>query len=496
MKRRTKIALGLLLGLALWVGWHIQRWGQPIPLAYERVAPGRYRLLASARTIYVAEDADGDGTVDRVYPEGAPERGFRRPTPGDAHARWLVVCLDGVPYAEMQALWEEGYFREFFRPVPVISPFPSASGLALTALFHTEPVAGYEDSYFDRARNRFAGGPLKTTTLADIPYLELLDYDMPGYLRGPAYLLPVKSYRADLGRLRKRFLASREKVFIAHLASTDSIYHVLQREQARALLVEVDSLLRELYYSSAGNLRITLFSDHGNSLLASQPVLLRAFLAEHGWRLTSALEGPRDVAVPAYGLIGFMAVYCQPAAVPELARTLAEMEGVDFVVTTTDSGVAVRSRRGRAQLDWTPDAQQFRYRAEEGDPLVLAPLLAELGRAGKVTPDGYVADADLFAATAQHRYPDPVYRLREWARNHVRNRADILVSFAPGYHQGNKIFEQLVTLQSAHGSLDRAQSTGFAMNTDGPLPPVLRAGDLLPAELFEPKHTPQAKRQE
>ena len=29
----------------------------------------------------------------------------------------LIVCLDGVPYEDMAYLWDQGYFREFSRPV-------------------------------------------------------------------------------------------------------------------------------------------------------------------------------------------------------------------------------------------------------------------------------------------------------------------------------------------------------------------------------------------
>lgn len=491
MKRRTKIATGVLLALAVGAGWHIHRWGQPVPRAYERVAAGRYRLLASAATVYVAEDIDGDGTIDRVYPEGAPARGFPRPAATDADARWLIVCLDGVPYAEMKALWEEGYFREFFAPSELVAPFPSDSESALTDLFHAAPVPGYEHRYFSRAANRLRGGMTTTFTEEHIPYLALLDYDMGGFLKGLTYILPRKSYRADLGRLRRRFLESNRKVFLAHIASTDSLYHVLTREEMRALLIEVDALLRDLYFAAGGKLRITLLSDHGNSLEAPRSfggaVPLRAFLAERGWRLTDSLRQPRDVVVPAYGLVGFLAAYSQPNTVAELARTLAEMEGVDLAVWASDGSVVIESRRGRARLDWSrsfgTDARQFRYRPESGDPLELAPLLAELARTGKVSADGYIADADLFAATARHRYPDSAYRLWQWATNHVLNRADVLVSLAPGYHYGRETFQRIVTLRSTHGSLDRAQSVGFAMSTDASLPTVLRGRDLLPEKM-------------
>lgn len=483
MTRRTKIILGLLAALALAAAWQVHRWGQPLPRAFEPLAPGRYRAVSSSQTIYSAQDTDGDGTVDIVFPEGAPERGFRRPAATHPNARWLILCLDGVPHREMKALWEEGYFREFFAPSELISPFPSDSETSLSDVFHAAPVPGYEHRYFSRAENRLRGGASATLTPTHISYLRLLDYDMPGIFKGPTYILPRKSYRADLGRLRRRFLASNQKIFLAHIASSDSLYHVLSREEMRRLLHEVDSLLRELYYASGGKLRVTLFSDHGNSLVPSRPVLLEKHLAAGGWRLTDRLTAPRDVVVPAYGLVGFLAVYCQPEAVEEVAQTLAAIDGVDLAVYAKATGVVIESRRGRARLEWTPDGQRFRYRPETGDVLELAPLLADLAEDGKASREGFVSDADFFLATARHSYPDPAYRLWQWATNHVENRADILVSLAPGYYYGSGIFARIVTLQGTHGALDRAQSLGFAMSTDGPLAPVVRSRDLLPETL-------------
>src|SRR2546426_4950336 len=53
---------------------------------------------------------------------------------------------------------------------------------------------------------------------------------------------------------------------------------------------------------------------------------LEKFLQQRGWRLHNRLEGSRDVAVPAYGLIGFIAVYCQDDATASLARDLAALD--------------------------------------------------------------------------------------------------------------------------------------------------------------------------
>jgi hypothetical protein len=503
MRRRTKILLGVLgalLALGGLAAWKIHTWGRPVPVVYRRVAvtpakPGGERSFSYVRVDargeagdrVVALDADNDGTVDQVLTEGGAPASFARPAANDPDARWLVLCLDGVPYQEMLALWEEGYFREFFRPAPLISPFPSDSESALTDLFHTGPVPGYEHRYFDRQRNRLAGGALTTVTGKNIPYLELLDYDMPGYFKGVTYLLPQKSYRADLGRFRQRFLASDEKVFLAHIASSDSLYHILPKEEMRVLLTEVDSLLRELYFSSGGKLRITLFSDHGNSLVESRPVPLKEFLESRGWRLRDRLEGSGDVVVPAYGLVGFVAVYCRPAERDELARTLREMEGGDLVVSKEPDGLMIESREGEAWLIWNRSATAFLYEpvgSDSGyDVLELMPILEKLGRQGKVSPQGGVKDADFFAATAGHRYPDVAYRLWQWATNHVENRADILVSLKPGYYYGSGTFQRFVTLSSTHGALDAAQSLGFAMSTDAPLPKPIRSKDLLPLNL-------------
>jgi len=526
VRRRRKILLAVLTALLVLGGltaWKVHTWGRPVPVAYRRVAvtpanPGGGRSFTYVRVDergqagdrVVALDADNDGAVDQVLTEGGAPASFARPAAGDPEARWLVLCLDGVPYQEMLALWEEGYFREFFRPAPLISPFPSDSESALTDVFHAGPVPGYEHRYFDRARNRLAGGALTTLTGKNIPYLQLLDYDMPGYFKGVTYLLPHKSYRADLGRFRKRFLASDEKVFLAHIASSDSLYHILPKEEMRTLLTEVDSLLRELYFDAGGKLRITFFSDHGNSLVESRPIPLKQFLESKGWRLNDRFDWPNDVVVPAYGLVGFLAVYCGPKAPENLARDLAQMEGVDVVirrdtkiepsarpeiVSLFQNSVLIEGPHGRARMAWQPDAPAFLYFYDEfvGDPLELqsiAPMPAigtwidlQKGRISSVTVMPWRKDSDFFAATAGHRYPDVGYRLWQWATNHVANRADILVSLKPGYYYGSGTFQRLVTLYSTHGALDAAQSLGFAMSTDGPLAGPIRSKDLLPPNL-------------
>ena len=69
----------------------------------------------------------------------------------------------------------------------------------------------------------------------------------------------------------------------------------------------------------------------------------------------------------------------------------------------------------------------------------------------------------------------------------MRNPSDLGVSLQPGYTHGSGFFQLMVDMLSTHGSLDRQQSLGFAMSTDGPWRGALRSGDLLPRNLVELK---------
>jgi hypothetical protein len=251
----------------------------------------------------------------------------------------------------------------------------------------------------------------------------------------------------------------------------------------RALLLELEAVLRDLYLICRGKTRILFFSDHGNTLALSQPVPLKSFLAARGYRLTDSLRRDRDVAVPSYGLVGFAAVYCQETQVARLAEELVHLPGADLVIHGRGDSVTVLNRQGMAQLDWSADGERFRYRALTADPIALLPALEKLGQhiaVGSVAPEGWVRREDLLQVTADSRYPDAPARLRGWAINHVVHRASIMVSLADGYYYGSGLFQRIVTLRSTHGSLTATSSTGFAMTTDGTLPDPSPVEEVVP----------------
>ena len=294
-----------------------------------------------------------------------------------------------------------------------------------------------------------------------------------------------KSFRADLGRLRKRFLASRAPVYVAHISSTDALYHVLPSGEVRALLEEMEALLRDLYFEAEGRLRILMFSDHGNDLVSGQPAPLRESLEQAGFRVKNRLDEPRAVVIPEFGLVSFAAVYVDPAVVPEVAGVLAATEGVDVVVHRDGELVRVQSRQGEAtiQVKAGTGGTRFLYRAERGDPLRLLPLWEQLEKTDKLDSAGFAPEKALFSATLKGPYPDALFRLwhsmQDPPHGLVQNRADLLVSLADGYYFGRGWFAHFVTLQSSHGGLSRRASLGFAMSTDAPFPRALRYDELL-----------------
>jgi hypothetical protein len=492
LRRRGLRCIGWLLAvLALLATVLVWRWGRPLAPKYAvaATAPGEWRVGPASREggePWRAFDDTGDGTMDRF---ATPAGEWLRPGLAGEARRWLVICLDAAPYEVMTALWDRGHFREFHRPSAVVSAFPSDSETAITEALHAAPVPGYEHQYFDRAANELRGGLRSTLTrrrdAARIPYLERFDYAAPGWHRAVQYVLVRKAWHAEMGRLQRLLRANRQPVFHAHVSSGDPIFHMLTREEFEPLLEEFEAVVREAYLDARGELGVVLWSDHGNSLALSRGVPLDALLRARGWRRRSTLEGPRDVVIPAYGLVGFFAVYTREENVTALARDLAALEGADFVVHRLPAGepgaVILGADGSRATLRWSDDGARYRYEAEAGDPLGLAPVFARLAQEGKLEA-GWARDENLFAATATAWYPDAAARIRGWATNHVQNPSDLIVSLKPGWYQGKGFFDFAVTMRGTHGAMERTSSLGFATATR-PLPPALRLADLLPEQL-------------
>ena len=380
---------------------------------------------------------------------------------GMSRPRRLLLCLDGVPHKLIEAARHRGLFDGFGPPTHLLSPFPTMTNVALSAMFGATPPAGYESLYFDRAAGELRGGIRKylgRRTPDKIPssYMDDLDYQEPLPFEFLIYVAPESIWRADMQKFRERFRsAPRNRDYFAFLKATDGLLHGQGPARLAVVLESLDKILKEIQSYCGSETEIVMFSDHGMNLEENRRVELASTLRRRGF----------DVVIPAFGLCSYAAVYCEEQRVPDVARASVEIEGVDFAIYKDDREVVVESNRGQARIQSNGDA--FRYVAVSGDPL-------ELGSFEK----GFKTDKNWFAETARHRYPDAVPNIyKSLFTTRVKHTADILVSLHDGYYYGWSPFGRFVRLRATHGNALQASSNAFLMSTHRHFPEFVRADD-------------------
>src|SRR5918995_3803053 len=286
--------------------------------------------------------------------------------------RRLLLCLDGVPHELIVTAQNRGLFDFFNSPTRLLSPFPTMTNVALSAMFTATPPAGYESLYFDRSAGELRGGIRKylgRRTPDKIPssYMDDLDYQEPLAFEFLIYVAPEKVWRTDMQRFRERFRAAPQtRDYFAFLKATDGLLHTQGPDRLSVALESLDKILREIQSYCGQETEIVMFSDHGMNLEENRRVDLKSTLARRGFK----------AVVPAFGLCSYAAVYCPgDERIPEMARAVAEVTGVDFAVYKDGEQVVVESDRGQARIERQSDS--LRYLNLSGDPLELARLANE-----------------------------------------------------------------------------------------------------------------------
>ncbi|MCX6356371.1 MAG: hypothetical protein NT045_00570 [Candidatus Aureabacteria bacterium] len=437
-------------------------------------------------------DIDNDGVVDRALIDSDRNGTFETALDRAALAhvpRHLIICVDSVPFALMDTLWREGHFRDFCPPGRVIAPFPSDTNPAFAELFGTARSGGVEDRYFDRAHNQIVGGTwdhlARPDRRTDRTFHSIFGYEQHPRYGAVMYAAPFLVADHDLKKCRETFwtiYTGQPEVnpIILYIGSTDAIGHKAGEAGMRRQLLLLEGILDEILYKSAGSLRVSIFSDHGNNLAYCDPMInLGAYLATHDFRLAETLRRPGDVVVPRFGLVGDACLYTREEQKPAAARAAATCPGVEFAVHAECGITFVTGPRGSAKIHRT--GSRYRYEAVDGDPLMLASILEGLDGEGELDDEGFADDAAWFAATKGHRYPDILRRLVSAMENHVVNTPDVILSIEDGYCYGSPSFVRMIKLLGTHGSARDTQTFGMAMTTGGSLPAYIRAGDLMHA---------------
>lgn len=401
-------------------------------------------------------------------------------------SRHLIICIDGIGFTTIQKMRERGRFKNFSEPARMISPFPTLTNVAMADIL--EPAgaltpAGYEDSYFDVEKNRMRGGLFARLNQSEFikgTFRELFDYHPSAIKSALGYAAPPLSTYieavSDLIRLRQNFLGSKQQTFVAYTGATDSLAHLGGEWLTRLFLSHLESTIEDILRDSEDPVDVTIFSDHGNHFREYRRVALKKPLRKSGFRIQGRIKDSRSVVIPQFGLVGCAVLFTEEANKERLAKTLANIRGVDFVAYEDAGIVHVVSRSGRATIERA--GQSYRYLAIVGDPLELSPVSDELRRRGKESPEGFIHDRDWFAATLENNRPDAVKRIYDGTVNGVKNRAQLIVSFEDGYYYGSSGLDIFAFLQATHGNAMKEQSHGFVMTTNGTLPEHIRAEDL------------------
>ena len=378
--------------------------------------------------------------------------------------RRLLLCLDGVPHKLIELAKSRGLFDGFGVPTRLLSPFPTMTNVALSAMLGASPPAGYESLYFDRAAGELRGGIRKylgRRTPDKIPssYMDDLDYQEPLPFEFLIYVAPEKIWRADMQRFRERFRnAPQNRDYFAFLKATDGLLHAQGPERLAIALESLDKILREVQQHCGAETEIVMFSDHGMNLEENRRANLASTLQRRGFR----------VVIPAFGLCSYAAVYCQDAdKIPEVARACTEVTGIDFAIYKDRAAVVIETDRGRARIEYQPASESYRYLKLSGDPLDLGSF-----------DDVYKTESFWFERTAGHRYPNAVPNIyKSLFTRRVKHTADILISLKDGYYCGWTPFGRFVRLAATHGNALQASSNAFLMSTHRQFPPFVRADD-------------------
>ena len=377
--------------------------------------------------------------------------------------RRLLLCLDGVPHKVIEGERSRGLFDSFKSPARLLSPFPTMTNVALSAMLGATPPAGYESLYFDRKARELRGGISKyvgrrTPDKVPSSYMEELDYQEPLPFEFLIYVAPEKVWRADMQRFRESFRAApQNRDYFAFLKATDGLLHAQGPARLAVALESLDKILKEIRSYCGDETEIVMFSDHGMNLEENRRIPLASTLRRRGFK----------VVIPAFGLCSYAALYCDVDVIPEVARASVEVAGVDFAVYKDASDVVVESSRGQARIEYEAATDSYRYSIVSGDPLELSSF-----------PNTFATDAVWFERTAGHRYPNAVANVyKSLFTPRVKHTADVLISMNDGYYYGWTAFGRFVRLRATHGNALQPSSNAFLMSTHRNFPAYVRADD-------------------
>lgn len=403
--------------------------------------------------------------------------------------RRLILLLDGVSYRDMKALqqgvtykdihgWKfhrQSFDHGYFTVSRLVSTFPSISDPSWSEILGNQPPPGYQRTYFNASADLVVS--LNGVTSSE-EYEKQMTWQMEDNLhRVMSYVAPQRAFRYEVSAVMKDFLQTRDgrANYYALIHTTDSAQHL--SGDIFSMLCTIDEKvqrLRAVYRATEGReLEILLLSDHGNNHAGGgRRVAIRRFLEQAGYRITKSLKRPNDIVLPTSGIESWVEIHNSPERTEALMPLLTRLKGVDVVTARlpdqTNRFVIMNWKGERADIDWNPSQNSFRYSAEEGDPIGYLPVVEALAKKNALDSAGFAGADAWMDETLTNHYPVALERI---VRGHTRvagNPASIIVSLKNGYVHSGWLIKRgaaLTKCGGTHGALDDINSDGILLSS-------------------------------
>jgi hypothetical protein len=276
-------------------------------------------------------------------------------------------------------------------------------------------------------------------------------------------------------------------VTIVYVATASSMLSKYGQAGLDEVLAGVQRFCLQVLYERQGAVKITLLADHGHNLMPSTNVDLSFWLRQAGFNVADRLTNPTDVVLELQGLVTYVGVRTDRA--PQVSAALCKCPQVDLAAYLDGTRVIVRNAQGSAAIECRD--HQLRYVPVDADVLQYAKVIEQLRAAGKVDADGYIADADWFAATVDSQYPDGPRRLWDGFHGTVVHPSEVMLTMKDGWCAGRPAFEKFIKMASTHGSLNQVNTATFVMTMTGRVHQPMRMRDEL--QTIEPGFVPPVR---
>lgn len=384
----------------------------------------------------------------------------------------LVVGLDGVSYETMLKMQENGYFKDFQKPIPLVSTFPSISDPNWAHIIGAEPEPGYTKSGYEMIKNADGSVGKEYGTLIDHitkppAYESLFDFKAEGIFEHLVSMTWTPTSALYWTESLQKYLLGRSEhkpVMTSLIVNTDITSHmggeIKLMEYLKELHKNLEQLRPKFKAKHKKDLEVVITSDHGNHYKVPISIEYKLPLAAKGFVQTSSLRTPKDYAFVAPEIIAFGAFYCLPESRIELAKEFASLPEIHVsLVDLGDNEIAIFSKDGEARTRFDPKTQRLTYKIVSGkDPFGHIQLFKNKS----------FSATEYFNKTLKGDYPNALVRAWEGFYVNSRQPASVLVSPKLGYVFTNMTLQILTAVngvQSTHGSFHKSESLGVVMST-------------------------------